>query len=895
MISKVFKFDVFICHASEDKVSFVDPLAHALQTAGIKVWYDRFVLDWGEDLRSFIDSGLRDCRFGIVVFSKAFLGKKKWTEYELNGLFARETPTEKLILPIWHGVTRGDFLKYSPTLADRLAKDSQNDSIEEIVYALKQKLSVPVFDKAPAEARSHTPQANTPAESANSNLKHFTAQLPPVSSILFGRERELQHLDEAWLNPSANCIQLIAPGGTGKTALVDKWFRKHLSNSHFFGWSFSSQGVAEERQSDSDDFFKQFFTFFGLTVPITATIYTKAAVAAEFLRSTKVLMVLDGLEPLQEAEGELKDKALFAFLQELATGHLGLVLCTTRLRVRGLFDDAPRVSSLELENLDPNFGAEYLAYLLRESKHHNRIEDLRAASIDFGSHALALTLLGSYTMRYLGGIIHRRNEIPALMVDYVEQGAHARRIMHAYAVKLAGRPELHILFALAFFDRPVDARVLRLVLVAGTSSLDFDGALAELRNIRLVSEESEAGLIDCHPLVREHFSDNLRRHDPERFRQGHAILCTHYLSSARELPASPQEMSPLLFAVYHGARSGQQLKMFNEVYKPRILRGNSFYLSGHLGMYATNVSQLANFFDRPFTEPSSVFRDEDRAWLLYQAGFSLRNSGRYTAAIAPLEAAALAYEKLGNYERACAVCGSLQGLHQFLGNLQRSVDSAKQGVLLADQSGDLKQRVDKRAALGESEHMVGNLSSARALYEEAEGMHREKHGRSACLTGAPGYTYCDFLLDTDCYLDAIERATSGLADAEARKDVRDRGLFQIVLGDALRRTSKEYAGHLDLGIECLRESGYEAHLIYGLLTRRKRTDLEVVLSMATRSGMRRALADCFLWLSDLDIREQRKDEALDYIRKAEALIEVIGYGRRRAQLAQLKAQCHFAL
>jgi len=138
----VLGYDVFVCHASEDKASFVDPLVQALQEAGIGVWYDKVVFDWGEDLRNFIDSGLQNCRLGVVVFSKAFLGKKRWTEYELNGLLARETATKKkLILPIWHGVNREDFLKYSPTFADRLARDSQKDSIEEIVGDLKHKLN----------------------------------------------------------------------------------------------------------------------------------------------------------------------------------------------------------------------------------------------------------------------------------------------------------------------------------------------------------------------------------------------------------------------------------------------------------------------------------------------------------------------------------------------------------------------------------------------------------------------------------------------------------------------------------------------------------------------------------------------------------------------------------
>ena len=129
------KWDVFISHASEDK-PYVEPLAEALCAAGISVWYDNMVMTWGDDLRSTIDKGLVSCRFGIVVLSKAFLSKKKWTEHELNGLFAREQAGQKLVLPIWHEITRDDLLAYSPTLADRLAKISENDSKDGIVRDL---------------------------------------------------------------------------------------------------------------------------------------------------------------------------------------------------------------------------------------------------------------------------------------------------------------------------------------------------------------------------------------------------------------------------------------------------------------------------------------------------------------------------------------------------------------------------------------------------------------------------------------------------------------------------------------------------------------------------------------------------------------------------------------
>lgn len=133
--SKTPKWDVFISHASEDK-PYVDPLVAKLEKAGVAVWYDRLVLEWGDDLRPQIDNGLINCRYGVVVLSKAFLRKKKWTEHELNGLFARENAGQKLVLPIWHDIERNDLLQYSPALADRLAKSSSTDSYDDIVTGL---------------------------------------------------------------------------------------------------------------------------------------------------------------------------------------------------------------------------------------------------------------------------------------------------------------------------------------------------------------------------------------------------------------------------------------------------------------------------------------------------------------------------------------------------------------------------------------------------------------------------------------------------------------------------------------------------------------------------------------------------------------------------------------
>lgn len=134
------KHDVFVCHASEDK-RFVGALVRALKKANIRVWYDEDLLQWGDGLRSSIDRGLANSKYGIVVFSKAFLKKKHWTEHELNGLFAKERNGRKVILPIWHKITDRELLRYSPAFADRIAKITKRDSIKDIVESLKRLLA----------------------------------------------------------------------------------------------------------------------------------------------------------------------------------------------------------------------------------------------------------------------------------------------------------------------------------------------------------------------------------------------------------------------------------------------------------------------------------------------------------------------------------------------------------------------------------------------------------------------------------------------------------------------------------------------------------------------------------------------------------------------------------
>lgn len=60
-------WDVFVCHASEDKDEVARPLADAPRALGVSVWLDEVEMKVGDSLRRKIDQGIRSSRFGLVT------------------------------------------------------------------------------------------------------------------------------------------------------------------------------------------------------------------------------------------------------------------------------------------------------------------------------------------------------------------------------------------------------------------------------------------------------------------------------------------------------------------------------------------------------------------------------------------------------------------------------------------------------------------------------------------------------------------------------------------------------------------------------------------------------------------------------------------------------------
>jgi hypothetical protein len=736
-----------------------------------------------------------------------------------------------------------------------------------------------------------------PAATASA-FRSFTSKLPSVSSLLIGRVAEIGYLDRAWADSKVNIVQIIAPGGTGKTAVADKWFRGHVNESTIFAWSFYSHGASENRQPSSDPFFAEILSFFNITIPQGASIWAYAEAIAAHLRRERVLLIIDGLEPLQDSTGEIRDSLIKALLQELRTHNRGMVLCTTRVRIKELADD-DHTRSLDLENLQPQDGACYL----RELGVQGLDDELEQASKEFSNHALALTLLGTYIADFHQGDIRRRSDIRELMVDEIDTGRHAKKVMASYAWMFEGKPELDILHALGYFNRPAEPEAI-LLLLPQMSDLEYRAARSRLLKARLIlgtDRTNQAGDLDSHPLVREYFASVMQTTARNEFEAGHTKLYEFYCKKAADKPETREELIPLFHAVYHGCQAGRYEEVRANVYRDRINRGeNNFYLVRVLGQFATNLSLLANFFSVPWTRPVEALPPQARDWVCSLAAYTLQGLGRLADSVAPCRASADSAVVLGrladeaapfltdaqrahtrqHWRNAAVGSSELSQIYVNLGDLTKAHSAARRAVDCADRSQDLVERLQKRCGLAQVFHYAGDVSSAITLFREAEALQAQADPQDPILRGVEGYFACDLLIDQGKDADVFRRASLALQIAEQNDWPLGIGLAHLSLGRIRPPGSPAAQYHLDKAVDFLRRSGHESHLPRTLLARANNRDLAEVYVSAKRSGLR-------LYLADYHLTQARRLTSLQHLRRAETLIAETGYHRRDPELQKL--------
>ncbi|MCR5636146.1 MAG: toll/interleukin-1 receptor domain-containing protein [Clostridiales bacterium] len=140
LMEKTNMYDVFISHASKDKLDYVDKLKESLDKLGVKVFYDKDTIEWGDNWKNNIMEGVQKAEFAIIVISENFFGRE-WTELELDEFLHRQNTTgQKIILPIFYNITDKQLKDKYPEVADIQGLKSSEHSCDEITLLFARQL-----------------------------------------------------------------------------------------------------------------------------------------------------------------------------------------------------------------------------------------------------------------------------------------------------------------------------------------------------------------------------------------------------------------------------------------------------------------------------------------------------------------------------------------------------------------------------------------------------------------------------------------------------------------------------------------------------------------------------------------------------------------------------------
>ena len=934
---------IFVSYSRADEAFKNEFLRHLylLKRQGlIAAWTDRDIVA-GEAWESAIFDRLEAAGIVILLVSADFLASDFCYEREMLRAIERHERGESVVIPVI--VRPCDWANAPFAKLQGLPKDAKpistwreyDEAWLDVVQGIRRVISGSLKPTAPRRS-----------------MRVSTSGLPASrASALVGREAELKLLDDAWEDPDIRAITFVAIGGAGKTALVDHWLQRLERDGWrgaeaVFVWSFYSQGAGDDRQSTGDAFVNSALRFFGEPDSNKAgTAQGRGLLLAELIRARKTLLVLDGLEPIQEPPnsskaGRIKDLAVAALVRHLASTQPGLLVITTREPVADLMNRAATSAPLHnLERLSDAAGADLLRRLGVEGRDH----ELEYVVGELQGHCLGLTLLGTYLRDAEQGDIRTWRDAALLDAAEILGDEKVFRVMARYADWFGG-PERQILSILGLFDRPAESRALTALReepgipgltdqIVGLPSASWNRAISILRQARLLFEASshDSDTIDAHPLVREYFGRLLEQEDGEAFRAGHDRLYLHYAEAAPDLPDTLEEMQPLYRAIRHGCRARRRQETLDEIFHRRVHRGNEFFSLKRLGAFGSELAALGSFFERKWDRPAEDLREGDRAFLLKQASLCLRSLGRVGEAVQPMEASGAFCIERGDWKGAAISFSNLSALTLTLGHLDDATSHGASSVELADRSGDAYCRLAFRAALGDALHTAGRLDEAESAFREAETLQSEKQPQFPKLYSLSGYQFCSLLLTKAAPFDGSALTVKSVQDAEtdlrnARRrceEVRERASqaleWSTQLGGSLISIALDHLSigraelglalahgadfavavvSLDRAVQGLRKAGDESSVPHGLIARatlyRYRGDVSAAvadlmesLEIAERGSMRLHECDTHLEWARLCLSLGDLEGARSHVERAAVLIETTGYFRRNRELQEL--------
>jgi tetratricopeptide (TPR) repeat protein len=552
----------------------------------------------------------------------------------------------------------------------------------------------------------------------------FCHALQPAQNFR-GRVAKLQEL-KGWLQSPVTpdrVISVVAAGGTGKTALVNKALHdaKLSDRAGIFVWSFY-----EDPRTDAC--LRAAYTYF------TGKEDAPAGGMLERLQlalsgDAPHVMVLDGLERVQSEgdhgrRGELEEMQLRRLVRALAGGvGNARALVTSRFPLVDLESwTGSGHRAIALDDLELPVALDVLRAWGVKGDDAALERSLEQLNIRGFYHALSIAVLGSYLSNFAGGDPSRAPDI-SLQDGRESDDPKARklyRVLEQYAEALAS-VERDLLARLSLFPRGVKVELLGWIVQAGG---EVAGDLMGLPNrelLRLLERLKALGLVfryetdrqivySAHPFLREFFRSRLRTNPESVHESVRSRLAPSLAARSSKPPTEPAVLDQYEMLIEQTLLAGRAQEAA-DLYRLGL---NGYHNLGKvLGDNVRGIRILERFFPRDdFAAMEPNLSPTRRGYLVTAFGLFAENVGdlnRARAAFAHSQSLDAATADLRN---GSVDAQNLADVELLAGRFPQAFEHSEHALALATKTDDRTFTMYSFVARAASYFILGRISAA---------------------------------------------------------------------------------------------------------------------------------------------------------------------------------------
>jgi tetratricopeptide (TPR) repeat protein len=763
------------------------------------------------------------------------------------------------------------------------------------------------------------------------------SRAPALVEEWVGRESYLAALNQDWVSPGCHVTGVIGFGGEGKSSLARHWIQQLQQDSDLpkpdgiFWWGFYEQPNVTE-------FLNAALAYLDLK-DINPRQLTSVQAKSETIRAMRgrYLFVLDGLEDLQEEDGDdyglLKNPDLRTFLRTFADGnHASFCLLTSRFPVLDLIDYTT-YRHRGLDSLSIPDGCQ----LLKNIGVKGTNQQLAEVVEDWGGYALSLRWVGTYLLDKHRGNVKRVGEIP---VPNSNEPVYDRlqKVLQSYD-RYITQAEQEFLKVFSLLRLPATDTFLRKVFdenqsgaslpppkpspdlltkllrrlkklrdwllgrkqsalvrlrdklevpVAELNYKNFSGMIQRLIAYRIIQDYCENKSLALHPLIRIHYLGQLRQESSERIKAIHRQIGAVYQNVLPLENPSLNDLAPLIEAVHHLCQAGE----YNEAYEVlwnQVFQKSRRVLTNMLGAWDISLNMIREFFpDGDIAQKPLVSRQGRQAWILNHAGLCLKTLGQLEEAFPLYERSNEIDIAIKNWSNVSTGYHNIALLYADMGNLVATAAAAESSLTYARRFKQTEEELDSLKLQGWVAHLLGEIEPAHAAFQSAEYLARQLH-QNQHLTGGSGVSYATHLIRRGDSAYARRIVEAALLRFEKNNYKGLSSSYHRLLGHLEADTNSSNAQyHYNTSVQIARSTSDRGTLIEALLGRGRwlarrgeskaaGDDLEEALGYAIAGSYRLHEADIRIGLAWMHHALGNLEAAQKEATKAQQMSESMGY------------------